>query len=242
MACDESVVRRTRAPRAYAACLTSLAERGLQRVSTAAPRLSHLDAWQRRPELVHRVHSILCGNRHCTRWRLALLSLWSAVACCFRSVELARCPQTVAFVTASHNAPVCNCAKSNAGCVCASYAAPGFRAIPAKAILPANALASAPIGDAPAYHASAPASRPAVNWPCAKPLTSLPSTRSTHPLPSVSAAPGEDQPQCIVLTTWEEVETASQGPENRRLRNRRRQRGRTPQQPSARPRDRDHTI
>ena len=56
MACDEGVVRRTQAPRAYAACLAGLAERGLKR---RAAVLS-LGAWQRRPELVERVHR-LCG-------------------------------------------------------------------------------------------------------------------------------------------------------------------------------------
>lgn len=44
MACDDGVVRITGAPRAYAACLTSLAERGLQRRVEALS----LGAWQRR--------------------------------------------------------------------------------------------------------------------------------------------------------------------------------------------------
>ena len=69
MACDEGVVRITNAPRAYAACLASLAERGLERRQAEALSLG---AWQRRPELVHRVHGILlaearaeqrCGGR-----------------------------------------------------------------------------------------------------------------------------------------------------------------------------------
>ena len=55
MACDEGVVRRTQAPRAYAACLASLAERRLTRRAEALS----LGAWQRRPELVDRVHRIL---------------------------------------------------------------------------------------------------------------------------------------------------------------------------------------
>jgi beta-lactamase regulating signal transducer with metallopeptidase domain len=46
MACDEAVVRRTRAPRAYAACLASMAERGLKRRAEALS----LGAWERRPE------------------------------------------------------------------------------------------------------------------------------------------------------------------------------------------------
>ncbi|HEY9128011.1 MAG TPA: M56 family metallopeptidase, partial [Acidobacteriaceae bacterium] len=45
MACDEGVVRRTHAPRAYAACLASLAEHGLERRVQALT----LGAWQRRP-------------------------------------------------------------------------------------------------------------------------------------------------------------------------------------------------
>ena len=55
MACDEGVVRITNAPRAYATCLANLAERGLER---RAESLS-LGAWQRRSELVRRVHRIL---------------------------------------------------------------------------------------------------------------------------------------------------------------------------------------
>ena len=55
MACDEGVVRITNAPRAYAACLASLAERGLERRAEALS----LGAWHRRSELVHRVHGIL---------------------------------------------------------------------------------------------------------------------------------------------------------------------------------------
>ncbi len=64
MACDEGVVRRTQAPRAYAACLTTLAERGLQQreLLRRAHALS-LGAFTRRPELVHRVHSILRRKR-----------------------------------------------------------------------------------------------------------------------------------------------------------------------------------
>src|SRR6185437_15420806 len=48
MACDDGVIHITRAPRAYAACLASLAERGLQRRAGALS----LGAWHARPELV----------------------------------------------------------------------------------------------------------------------------------------------------------------------------------------------
>ncbi|HVC47976.1 MAG TPA: M56 family metallopeptidase [Terracidiphilus sp.] len=94
MACDEGVVRITRAPRAYAACLASLAERGLQRQTEALS----LGAWQRRSELARRVHSLLVRkhalNPVATRALLAVLGC--GLLC--GSVELARCPQLVAFV------------------------------------------------------------------------------------------------------------------------------------------------
>ena len=78
MACDDAVIRVTRAPRAYAACLASLAERGLERRVEALS----LGAWQRRPELVHRVHSILRGKGGLSPWALAcsLGTAWLRVA------------------------------------------------------------------------------------------------------------------------------------------------------------------
>jgi beta-lactamase regulating signal transducer with metallopeptidase domain len=96
MACDEGVVRITGAPRVYAACLTSLAERGLQRRVEALS----LGAWQRRPELVHRVHSIL--RRKHALGPLGNGALLVALGCIllFGSIELARCPQLIAFVPA----------------------------------------------------------------------------------------------------------------------------------------------
>ncbi|HEU5458778.1 MAG TPA: M56 family metallopeptidase [Terracidiphilus sp.] len=94
MACDEGVVRITRAPRAYAACLASLAERGLRRRTEALS----LGAWQRRSELARRVHSLLLRNR--TLSPLATGALLGLLGCGLLagSVELARAPQLVAFV------------------------------------------------------------------------------------------------------------------------------------------------
>jgi beta-lactamase regulating signal transducer with metallopeptidase domain len=96
MACDDGVIRITRAPRAYAACLASLAERGLERRAEALS----LGAWQRRPELVHRVHSILRGKH--TLGPVGTRVLLSALGCglLFGAIELARCPQVIAFVPA----------------------------------------------------------------------------------------------------------------------------------------------
>ena len=159
MACDEGVVCRTQAPRAYAACLTSLAERGLARnldrnLDRRAEALS-LAAWRRRPELVRRVHSILRGKQ--SLHPLAARVLVAAVGCglLVASAELSRCPQMVAFVAAPQPHPVetAQLQPVSAPAAYASQAPSGIRAIPAKAILPRNALAPAPIGDAPVYHA-----------------------------------------------------------------------------------------
>ena len=97
MACDETVVRITESPRAYAACLASLAERDLQRRAEALS----LGAWQRRPELVHRIHRILHHRKTigpaAARVSVAVFICGLAVV----SLELARCPQLVAFVPAT---------------------------------------------------------------------------------------------------------------------------------------------
>ncbi|HWT64834.1 MAG TPA: M56 family metallopeptidase [Terracidiphilus sp.] len=97
MACDEAVVRITRAPRAYAACLASLAERGLTRRAAALS----LGAFERRPELVDRVHTILRGAR--TLPPVAAAALLGSLACALAAVSfgLAQCPQLVAFVAPS---------------------------------------------------------------------------------------------------------------------------------------------
>lgn len=96
MACDDGVIRVTRAPRAYAACLASLAERGLERRVEALS----LGAWQRRPELVHRVHSILRSKSRLSPVGARVLLGTLGCGLLAGSVELARSPQLVAFVPA----------------------------------------------------------------------------------------------------------------------------------------------
>ncbi len=102
MACDEGVVQRTRAPRAYAACLASLAERGLQRRTEALT----LGAWQRRPELADRVHRILARSPKMSP--VATGGFLAVVFCTLvaGSAELARCPQLVAFDAVRTSSPI----------------------------------------------------------------------------------------------------------------------------------------
>jgi beta-lactamase regulating signal transducer with metallopeptidase domain len=103
MACDDGVVRVTRAPRAYATCLTSLAERGLHHRAEALS----LGVLRRRPELVQRVHSLLRHGRSDGQvlGPIGSRSLAAAVTCAmaFGVVELSRCPQLVAFEITPHS-------------------------------------------------------------------------------------------------------------------------------------------
>ena len=212
MACDEGVVLRTQAPRAYAACLTSLAECGLQQSLDRRAQALTLGAWERRPELVRRVHSILCRRQ--SLHPLAARAFLAVVGCglLLASVELARCPQTVAFVAAPQPRPA-GLAQIQAGSLPAAYAsqaASRFRAIPAKAILPANALASARMGDAPVYRRpQRAASREAASREAAgEPRQQLIKASTS------STPPAAFEPQYIVLTAWREVQSAPQGSRN----------------------------
>ena len=209
MACDEAVVRRTKAPRAYAACLTSLAERRLQRGLEGRAEALSLAAWQRRPELARRVHSILRGNR--SLHPLAARALVGFVGCglLVASVELARCPQMVAFVTAPQPRPVviAQLQPVSAPAAYAPQAASGFRAIPAKAILPAKDLAPVTAGDAPLYHAPR-RPRSAANSVVASRETAgdprLQLIEATLPR-AASIADQDSQPRYFVLTAWIET-------------------------------------
>jgi beta-lactamase regulating signal transducer with metallopeptidase domain len=98
MACDEGVVRATHAPCAYAACLASLAERGLEHRGKASPAAAlSLGVWQRRPELTRRVHRILFSRP--SLGPVGARALLAVMGCglVLGSVELSRCPQLIAF-------------------------------------------------------------------------------------------------------------------------------------------------
>jgi len=142
MACDEGVVRITNAPRAYAACLASLAERGLDRRAEALS----LGAWHRRSELVRRVHGILLRKRGLSR--AAAGALLGTVGCALvaGSVEMARAPQLVAFVAeqkslamtpARQREMVAMLARENAEAKISLPA--GFHSMQANAVMPAVA-------------------------------------------------------------------------------------------------------
>ncbi len=93
MACDDAVLDASISPKAYATCLTNLAEkRILQRVHSLAP-----GAWRRRSELAERVHRILerKGSLRPLRSRPVVAAFLAAYL--FAGLALARCPRLVAF-------------------------------------------------------------------------------------------------------------------------------------------------
>ncbi|MFZ0338645.1 MAG: M56 family metallopeptidase [Terracidiphilus sp.] len=193
MACDEGVVHRTQAPHAYAECLTSLAERGFER--RRAQALS-LGAFERRPELVRRVYSILARKQVLHPMAARALVGVAGFSLLIASVELARCPEVVAFVPAE---PTATTQTRMAG------VDSSFHAIETKAILPS--------GHEVAALTRASSRRTATT-------SAVPDGASQRQIASASEAPREvltraempnagsdpaGQPEYVVLTTWEEV-------------------------------------
>ncbi|HVZ84039.1 MAG TPA: M56 family metallopeptidase [Terracidiphilus sp.] len=188
MACDEGVIRITQAPRAYAACLTSLAERGLSHRTEALS----LGAWQRRPELVQRVHSILRGRR--ALHPIAARAVFASLACGLGllSFELAQCPQLVAFASAAPQ-PVQMAAAGEGDAVYTPgpRLESGLRAVPAKAVMPM--IEAQPLMHHRAVHHRKPAEDAQPAAPQAE---------------QIAAALQPAQPQqVIVFTEWEQIET-----------------------------------
>jgi len=101
LACDDDVLRLTKAPKAYATCLTNLAEHRLGRRAAALS----LGAWERKSELARRVHSILLGGRRMGTAQARVVMGVLVLGLLGGSAELARCPQLVSFSRAALRAP-----------------------------------------------------------------------------------------------------------------------------------------
>jgi beta-lactamase regulating signal transducer with metallopeptidase domain len=233
MACDEGVVRRTQSPRTYAECLTTLAERGLQqREYLRRAQALSLGALERRPELVHRVQSILRRRR--ALHPLAAGALVGVMACGLGlgAIELSRSPQLVAFVAAPKpdaQIAALELPNGNAGIARASYTrtsqpspvatdavshpserfnAP-FRAIDTKAIVPASRNAAADNrllgGSDSSPEITETATTGVGSAPRAVPVN------ATSPILAETADRNQESQtqEFVVLTAWEEVETSS---------------------------------
>jgi beta-lactamase regulating signal transducer with metallopeptidase domain len=93
LACDDEVLRLTKAPKAYATCLTNLAEHRLGRRAAALS----LGAWEKQSELARRVQSILRGGEGMSRTHARVVMCVLVAGLVGGSVELARSPQFVSF-------------------------------------------------------------------------------------------------------------------------------------------------
>jgi Antirepressor regulating drug resistance, predicted signal transduction N-terminal membrane component len=208
MACDDGVIRITRKPRAYAACLTSMAERGLERRVEALS----LGAWQRRSELVHRVHGILRSKSGFSPAGARVLMGTVSCGLLAGSLVLARSPQLVAFVPEQPEVAARQVQKP----------APAQKDHPAQhaAAFAASKQAQSHTAASPLPHqAVAPVAmnvtlrEPEQNIAMNVPESALGSHTPAAVMASterhaVQAAPTE---QWVVLTAWEQVETYSDG-------------------------------
>ncbi len=110
-ACDERVVRETRSPREYAACLANLAAERMARRMGRATALS-LGAWEHRSALAGRIHSILrSGSRLGPAKARAVMAAF-VIATVGGAVELSGTSRLVAF--ASPEAPASELAQQAA--------------------------------------------------------------------------------------------------------------------------------
>ena len=230
MACDEGVVRRTQAPRAYAACLTSLAERQLElRLERRRAHALSLGAFERRAELVRRVYSILARKQALHPMAARVLVGVAGCSLLVASVELARCPQMVAFVPAAQTARLeTQVARAGSppqlGDGDRAFVQPtvargdsGLRVVDTKAVLPAghSVAQQTPVS---LRRAMAPSTEPAIALERQLASTSdAPREellRAEMPDANASAARRDansgfaGEPQYVVLTAWEEVRTS----------------------------------
>jgi beta-lactamase regulating signal transducer with metallopeptidase domain len=230
MACDEAVIRVTRAPRAYAACLASLAERRLhQRVESASLGALSLGAWQRRPELVRRVHSILLRKQ--VLGPLGTRSLLAVLGCglVFGSVELSRCPQLIAFtetspaetaqlhtpqLTQPAHFPVLNAAFTGSEQNLSSHASLSGRPYltELKATMPVRTGSSLAMPCAyKRVHANSAVRRPSKERSPQILDRNTPRQELLRAEAANSASAAASQSGWVVLTTWEEVEVSNTG-------------------------------
>lgn len=208
MACDEGVVRITNAPRTYAACLASLAERRLDRRLARRTEVLSLGAWQRRSELVERVHGILLKKRGLNT--AVAGTLLGAVGCALvvGSVEMSRIPQLVEFVPKQATIAMTPERQrqmtellAREGTEAKLSLPAGFTAVQAKAALRENARPRAVISHESRKRAAT--AKKAVT-------VAAPATQQIAKAEAIGDRVNSgDEQQWVVLAAWEEVRTIS---------------------------------
>jgi beta-lactamase regulating signal transducer with metallopeptidase domain len=99
LACDDSVLRSSCGRKAYALCLTHLAEHSMLRRSFSLV----LGAWERQSEVVRRVHRILRRPVQLMSARQGkLVTAGLVIAVLGGAAELARTPELIGFAPAAH--------------------------------------------------------------------------------------------------------------------------------------------
>jgi beta-lactamase regulating signal transducer with metallopeptidase domain len=106
VACDESVVRATNAPRDYATCLTNLAEQRHARRTLALSSALSLGAWERRSQLASRIESILSGKTRLRPLQARALALALMLGTLSGGLKLASTAQLVSFASAQPGPPL----------------------------------------------------------------------------------------------------------------------------------------
>jgi hypothetical protein len=200
LACDDDVLRQTKAPKAYATCLTNLAEHRLGRRAAALS----LGAWEKRSELARRVHSILRSGGGMGPVQARVMLTVMVVALLGGSAELARCPQMISF--APSVLPVASVAQSLP--VTAGYQAASFR-------MPAAKNNRTGAAHETLLKASMPVTRTAMNQTTTmNQTTAMNQTGARHRTVSARAVPSHAKQNharvrqaggVVVLTSWEEV-------------------------------------
>lgn len=137
LACDDRVLANTGAPRAYALCLTRLAETRLGRRAALS-----LGAWNSRSELSRRVESILAGEWKTSSRRVYFVVSVVLVVIFTGVMGLFRCPQLVTFTSA----PALPAIASTAGYDVATHASLTHTTL-VKATMPISGPSPAVIGD-----------------------------------------------------------------------------------------------
>ena len=97
LACDAGVIRATGAPKAYATCLTTLAERSMELNPARRAAALALGAWERRSQLAERVHGILRREKMLSPVQAGAVMSVAVVGLVAGAAELSRCPQLISF-------------------------------------------------------------------------------------------------------------------------------------------------
>jgi beta-lactamase regulating signal transducer with metallopeptidase domain len=173
LACDESVLNATGAPKAYAECLAALAEYRLQRRGLVRGLALALGALGRESELTQRVLRILSGGTRMKRSQARMVLGGATLSLVFAATALERSPQLVGFTHAA--------APASSGPRIAVSNGSGLREVAVRAsVAPAEQWKT--VGDA----APRIARRPAVK--SSRAITPMVEARVTTPAPNAVMA------------------------------------------------------